>query len=110
MIISHVDLVMLHVYMIILHVNIIMLHVDINTSPVNMFMLHADIMYLECRGQKYAHILRGDKNFIQTKHQAIYSRGSNKEYSKNTLTKLKTRFCPESMSQFQPCFAQIILG
>ena len=38
------------------HVNIIMLHVDINKSHVNIIMLHIDIIYLACRGQKYATI------------------------------------------------------
>ena len=38
------------------HVNIIMLHVDINKSHVNIIMLHVDIIYLACRGQKYATI------------------------------------------------------
>ena len=39
-----------------MHVNIIMLHVDINKSHVNIIMLHFDIIYLACRGQKYATI------------------------------------------------------
>ena len=33
-----------------------MLHVDINKSHVNIIMLHVDIIYLACRGQKYATI------------------------------------------------------
>ena len=39
------------------HVNIIMLHVDMNKSHVNIIMLHVDIIYLACRGQKYATIV-----------------------------------------------------
>ena len=38
------------------HVNIFMMHVDINKSHVNIIMLHVDIIYLACRGQKYATI------------------------------------------------------
>ena len=33
-----------------------MLHVDINKSHVNIIMLHVDMIYLACRGQKYATI------------------------------------------------------
>ena len=40
----------------IVHVNIIMVHVDITKSHVNKIMLHVDIIYLACRGQKYATI------------------------------------------------------
>ena len=39
-----------------MHFNIIMVHVDINKSHVNLIMLHVDIIYLACRGQKYATI------------------------------------------------------
>ena len=40
-----------------LHVHIIMLHDDVNKSHVDIIMLHVDIIYLTCRGQKYATIL-----------------------------------------------------
>ena len=38
------------------HVNIIMVLVDINNSHVNIIILHVDIIYLACKGQKYATI------------------------------------------------------
>ena len=34
-----------------------MLHVDINKSHVNIVISHVDIIYLACRGQKYATII-----------------------------------------------------
>ena len=34
-----------------------MVHVDINKSHVNIIMLQFDIIYLACRGQKYATIV-----------------------------------------------------
>ena len=40
--------------MIMLHINIIMLLIDTNISHVNIIILHVDIIYLACRGQKYA--------------------------------------------------------
>ena len=54
---SHVDIIMLHVDINKLHVHIIMLHVDINKLHVHIIMLHVDIIYLACRGQKYATIV-----------------------------------------------------
>ena len=53
---SHVDIIMLHVDINKSHVHIIMLHVDINESHVHIIMLHVDIIYLACKGQKYATI------------------------------------------------------
>ena len=41
-----------------MHVNIIMLHVDTNKLHVNIIMLHVDIIYLACRGKKYATIYK----------------------------------------------------
>ena len=38
------------------HVDILMLHAVINKLNVNKIMLHVDIIYLACRGQKYAPI------------------------------------------------------
>ena len=55
---SHVDIIMLHVDINKSHVDIIMLHVDINKSHVNIIILYVDIIYLACRGQKYATIIR----------------------------------------------------
>ena len=47
---------MLHVDINKSHVILIMLHVDINKLHVHIIMLHVDIIYLACRGQKYATI------------------------------------------------------
>ena len=49
-------------------VNIIMVHVDINTckSQDNIIMLHVEIIYLACRGQKYATIQLDSHAFISS--------------------------------------------
>ena len=49
-----------------LQVRIIMLHVFKNKSDVNIIMLRDDIIYLACRGQKYATILSVASIIVKT--------------------------------------------
>ena len=53
---SHVYIIISHVDITILHDNIIMLYGDMNKSNVNTIVLHVDIIYFAYRGQKYVNI------------------------------------------------------
>ena len=46
-----------------------MVNVDINKSHVNIIMLHVDIIYLACRGQKYATIQKTMDAIIETQRK-----------------------------------------
>ena len=65
-----------------------MLHVDINKSHVNIIISHGDIIYLACKGQKYATILymysciyiTRDRSFINIKEENNQSNNAFPEY------------------------------
>ena len=57
------NITVLHIDISLLHFNIVVFHVDINKSHVIMIMLHVDIVYLACKGQKYATMQKSWHNY-----------------------------------------------
>ena len=80
-----------------------MLNVDINKSHVNVIMLHVDIIYLACRGQKYATIHNNENSHIHDnfKRISMFLKGFGGEYTLISYEELS--FVDVRIDERQPC-------